>query len=59
MRALAEQERGERGAGVAQHRAARQREREQVGPGQPLLLQGDAGFSRKGPQPQQASNYNS
>lgn len=24
---------------------------------QPLLLQGDAGFSRKGPQPQQASHY--
>ena len=26
-------------------------------PGQPLLLQGDAGFSRKGPSPQQASHY--
>ena len=26
-------------------------------PTQPLLLQGDAGFSRKGPQPQQASHY--
>ena len=26
-------------------------------PTQPLLLQGEAGFSRKGPQPQQASHY--
>jgi len=26
-------------------------------PTQPVLLQGDAGFSRKGPQPQQASHY--
>ena len=29
----------------------------QLTPSQPLLLQGDAGFSRKGPQPQQASHY--
>lgn len=29
----------------------------QLKPTQPLLLQGDAGFSRKGPQPQQASHY--
>ena len=29
----------------------------QLVPSQPLLLQGDAGFSRKGPQPQQASHY--
>ena len=29
----------------------------QLTPTQPLLLQGDAGFSRKGPQPQQASHY--
>lgn len=29
----------------------------QLRPSQPLLLQGDAGFSRKGPQPQQASHY--
>jgi predicted secreted hydrolase len=28
-----------------------------LAPTQPLLLQGDAGFSRKGPQPQQASHY--
>jgi len=29
----------------------------QLVPTQPLLLQGDAGFSRKGPAPQQASHY--
>jgi predicted secreted hydrolase len=29
----------------------------QLVPSQPLLLQGDAGFSRKGPLPQQASHY--
>lgn len=29
----------------------------QLRPTQPLLLQGDAGFSRKGPSPQQASHY--
>ncbi len=29
----------------------------QLAPTQPLLLQGDAGFSRKGPAPQQASHY--
>jgi predicted secreted hydrolase len=28
-----------------------------LAPTQPLLLQGDGGFSRKGPQPQQASHY--
>ena len=29
----------------------------QVTPGQPLLLQGESGFSRKGPEPRQASYY--
>lgn len=29
----------------------------QLAPTQPLLLQGDGGFSRKGPSPQQASHY--
>lgn len=29
----------------------------QLRPGQPLLLQGTAGYSQKGPQPQQASHY--
>ncbi|MES2719097.1 MAG: carotenoid 1,2-hydratase [Pseudomonadota bacterium] len=29
----------------------------QLSPSQPLLLQGEAGFSRKGPLPQQASHY--
>lgn len=29
----------------------------QLRPSQPLLLQGEAGYSRKGPQPQQASHY--
>jgi predicted secreted hydrolase len=39
----------DRGAGFAMQLA--------LAPTQPLLLQGDAGFSRKGPQPHEASRY--
>ncbi len=46
------------GAGYAAHIAAREFSFDlDLQPTQPLLLQGEAGYSRKGPRPQQASRY--